>query len=61
MIYAEDAKQAHKIQWEAEVAKRIGLPVTLTHEVPLPFEVAAALSFEGQATFAAGRSGGPGR
>ncbi|MDT0275604.1 FAD-dependent oxidoreductase [Blastococcus goldschmidtiae] len=37
------------------VAERIGFPVTMSREAPLPFEVAAALHFQYQAHFHPGR------
>jgi glycine/D-amino acid oxidase-like deaminating enzyme/nitrite reductase/ring-hydroxylating ferredoxin subunit len=55
VIYAEEPEKVEEIEKEAETASRIGLPVRLTREAPLPFEVAAALSFQSQAHFHPGR------
>lgn len=40
-----------KIKQEVEAAKKLGLPAHLTREVTLPFEVKAAVRFDGQAQF----------
>lgn len=55
VIYAEHADEVQAVEREADVARRIGLPVTLTRQVPLPFDVAAAVAFEDQALFHPGR------
>lgn len=55
VIYAEKPEEAEEIEKEADVAARIGLPATLTQEAPLPFRVAAALSYDRQAHFHPGR------
>ncbi|WP_170852481.1 FAD-dependent oxidoreductase [Blastococcus sp. DSM 46786] len=55
VVYTEEATKAEEIEKEAAVAQRIGLPVSLSPDVPLPFEVIAALHFQDQATFHPGR------
>lgn len=55
VVYTEDDAEVAQIEKEAEVAERIGLPVTMSGEAPLPFEVAAALHFQDQAHFHPGR------
>ncbi|WP_341360986.1 FAD-dependent oxidoreductase [Georgenia sp. M64] len=55
IIYAEREDEVEQIQKEADVAQRIGLPVSLGHEAPVPFPVAAAVTFENQAHFHPGR------
>lgn len=55
VIYAERADEVGAIEKEAEVAARIGLPVTRVEQAPVPFDVAAALSFDDQAHFHPGR------
>ncbi|CCG04597.1 Glycine/D-amino acid oxidase, deaminating [Blastococcus saxobsidens DD2] len=55
VVYAEDDATVAHVEREAEVARRIGLPVTLGREAPLPFPVPAALSFADQAQFHPGR------
>ncbi len=55
VIYAERAEEVEEVEKEAEVARRLGLPVTLQRQAPLPFEVAAALHFGDQAHFHPGR------
>ncbi|NMR32277.1 FAD-dependent oxidoreductase [Crystallibacter degradans] len=55
VIYAEQPEEVEAVEAEARVAERIGLPVTLGQEAPVPFEVAAALHFTDQAHFHPGR------
>ena len=55
VIYAENADEAAEVEKEAEVARQIGLPASLSREAPLPFEVEAAMRFEDQAHFHPGR------
>jgi glycine/D-amino acid oxidase-like deaminating enzyme/nitrite reductase/ring-hydroxylating ferredoxin subunit len=55
VVYTEDPARVEEIEKEAAVTQRIGLPVTLSREAPLPFEVAAALHFRDQAHFHPGR------
>lgn len=51
VVYAETAQEATRIEREADVAQRLGLPVSMTEHAPVPFDVTAALSFDGQAHF----------
>ena len=46
--YAETANDVESIEAEARAAERAGLPVELTRETDLPFEVAAAVRLQGQ-------------
>lgn len=55
VVYAENDEQARQIEKELEVAGELGLPVSRAAQPPLPFEVAAALSFDDQAQFHPGR------
>ncbi len=55
VVYAEEPEKAEEIEREAEIASRLGLPAGLSQDVPLPFEVAAAVRFESQAHFHPGR------
>jgi glycine/D-amino acid oxidase-like deaminating enzyme/nitrite reductase/ring-hydroxylating ferredoxin subunit len=55
VVYAESEEDAQRVEAEAAVAERLGLPVTLRAEAPVPFAVAAALHFEEQAQFHPGR------
>lgn len=50
-VYTCDEKHVSDIEKEVEVAQRIGLPATLVHQTGLPFEVLAAIRFDGQAQF----------
>ena len=50
-IYTRDEKYVSHIEKEAEVAARLGLPASLTRDTGLPFDVLAALRFDGQAQF----------
>ena len=49
--YTCDEKHVAEIEKEVEVAQRLGLPATLVRETGLPFDVQAAIRFEGQAQF----------
>ena len=51
VVYAEDADGAEQLEREANLTRRLGLPATVTDRAPLPFEVTAALRFDGQAQF----------
>lgn len=51
VVYTEDSRAVEDIEKEAEIAAQLGLPVSFTREAPLPFDVAAAVSFELQAQF----------
>ncbi len=50
-IYTLDDKHVEDVEQEAELAKRLGLPASLTRDTGLPFEVKAAMRFAGQAQF----------
>ncbi len=54
-IYAEGPQQAGDVEQEAEVARRIGLPVTLDLEAPLPFGTGPVLTYKDQAQFHPGQ------
>ncbi len=49
--YTERAADVDDVREEFEAARRLGLDVSLTTDVPLPFPVKAALRFENQARF----------
>lgn len=49
--YTRDPKHVSEIEQEVEVARRLGLPATLVRETGLPFDVLAAIRFDGQAQF----------
>lgn len=49
--YTCDDEQVERIEKEVEVASRLGLPARLVHETDLPFEIKAAVCFDGQAQF----------
>jgi glycine/D-amino acid oxidase-like deaminating enzyme/nitrite reductase/ring-hydroxylating ferredoxin subunit len=55
VIYAERPGDVGTVEEEAGLAHRLGLPVSLTTDVPLPFGVARAAAFAGQARFHPGR------
>jgi glycine/D-amino acid oxidase-like deaminating enzyme/nitrite reductase/ring-hydroxylating ferredoxin subunit len=50
-LYTRDEDSVAQLEEEAEAAQRLGLPATLTRETDLPFDVLAALRFDGQAQF----------
>jgi glycine/D-amino acid oxidase-like deaminating enzyme/nitrite reductase/ring-hydroxylating ferredoxin subunit len=50
-VYGRSGEYLAKIEHEAEVARRLGLPASFVRECPLPFEVAGGIRFEGQAQF----------
>jgi glycine/D-amino acid oxidase-like deaminating enzyme/nitrite reductase/ring-hydroxylating ferredoxin subunit len=50
-VYTCDERQVSKIEKEVEVAQRIGLPASFVRETGLPFDVRAAIRFDGQAQF----------
>ena len=50
-IYTESDNKAHKIKSECRAAKGLGLPVSYTEEVPLPFKTGPAIVYENQAQF----------
>ncbi|GAB3272532.1 FAD-dependent oxidoreductase [Sinomonas notoginsengisoli] len=49
--YAEGPEHLAAVRAEAELAARLGLPASFTTDVPLPFPVAGAVRFAGQAQF----------
>ena len=49
--YTLDESYVAKIEKEVEVAQRLGLPATLTRDTGLPFDVLAAMRWDGQAQF----------
>ena len=49
--YTEDPHVVPEFEAERAAAARIGVKLTLTREVPLPFKVAGALRFDNQAQF----------
>lgn len=55
VVYTEESGKVEEIETEADLAVRIGLPVNLGAEAPVPFDVAAAVGFESQAQFHPGR------
>jgi glycine/D-amino acid oxidase-like deaminating enzyme/nitrite reductase/ring-hydroxylating ferredoxin subunit len=50
-LYTRDEKHVSDLEKEAECARRLGLPATLTRETDLPFDVLTALRFDDQAQF----------
>ncbi|TMJ15558.1 MAG: FAD-binding oxidoreductase, partial [Alphaproteobacteria bacterium] len=50
-VYTNDDSYVSQIEKEVEVAQRLGLPATLTRETGLPFDVLAAMRWDGQAQF----------
>ncbi len=51
ITYTRDQSYVSKIEEEAEIAHKLGLPASLVHDTDLPFEVLAALRFENQGQF----------
>lgn len=50
--YTRDASRVAQIEEEAEIARRLGLPASLHRgDIGLPFDVLAAVRFDGQAQF----------
>ena len=49
--YTRDDKHVSKLEEEVELAKRLGLPASLTRDTGLPFEVRAAMRWDDQAQF----------
>jgi glycine/D-amino acid oxidase-like deaminating enzyme/nitrite reductase/ring-hydroxylating ferredoxin subunit len=49
--YTRDESYVSEIEKEVEVARRLGLPATLTRDTGLPFDVLAAMRWERQAQF----------
>jgi glycine/D-amino acid oxidase-like deaminating enzyme/nitrite reductase/ring-hydroxylating ferredoxin subunit len=50
-LYTESADEVDRLEEEARIAREAGMSAELVHEVPLPFPVAAAVRFDGQARF----------
>jgi glycine/D-amino acid oxidase-like deaminating enzyme/nitrite reductase/ring-hydroxylating ferredoxin subunit len=50
-VYTNDESYVGQIEKEVEVAKRLGLPATLTRETGLPFDVLTAMRWDDQAQF----------
>jgi glycine/D-amino acid oxidase-like deaminating enzyme/nitrite reductase/ring-hydroxylating ferredoxin subunit len=53
--YVTSAARRHKADREAQAAEQAGLPAWLAETTPLPFDVEAAVRFDNQAEFHAGR------
>lgn len=51
LVYTTNHKQVTKLEREIELASSFGLPATLTRDTDLPFDVAAAMSFDRQYQF----------
>ena len=49
--YTERAEQVEEVRQELEAARALGVEPVPTRDVPLPFQVEAALRFDGQARF----------
>ncbi|HEX8526856.1 FAD-dependent oxidoreductase [Allosphingosinicella sp.] len=49
--YTQDENYVSQIEKEVEVAKRLGLPASLTRDTGLPFDVLAAMRWDDQAQF----------
>jgi len=50
-LYAETNEQVSDINEEYDATKRVGLQVSLTESIPLPFKIKKAIRFENQAQF----------
>jgi glycine/D-amino acid oxidase-like deaminating enzyme/nitrite reductase/ring-hydroxylating ferredoxin subunit len=50
-LYTESSDEVSRLEEEARIAREAGMSAELVHEVPLPFRVAAAVRFDGQARF----------
>ncbi len=50
-IYTEVDEKVIRLQREFKAAEKLGLPVSLTEDVPLPFKTSAALKYQNQAQF----------
>jgi glycine/D-amino acid oxidase-like deaminating enzyme/nitrite reductase/ring-hydroxylating ferredoxin subunit len=55
VVYATDDRGAARVEHEAQVTERLGLPVERAAQAPVPFDVSAALRFTDQAQFHPGR------
>ena len=49
--YTRDEKEVPRIEEEVELARRLGLPASLTRDTGLPFEVLQAMRWDDQAQF----------
>jgi glycine/D-amino acid oxidase-like deaminating enzyme/nitrite reductase/ring-hydroxylating ferredoxin subunit len=49
--YTKDESYVSQLEKEVEVAKRLGLPASLTRDTGLPFDVLQAMRWDGQAQF----------
>ena len=50
-VYTREQRHVEEIEKEADLARRLGLPASLTRDTGLPFDVAAAMRWENQAQF----------
>lgn len=50
-IFNESGEDHDKLQMELEASKELGLPVSYTEDVPLPFETGPAIKYDNQAQF----------
>ncbi|HVE64836.1 MAG TPA: FAD-dependent oxidoreductase [Mycobacteriales bacterium] len=50
-VYSLDPAELAMLRREADAAASLGLPATYTTDVPLPYDVAGAVKFEGQGQF----------
>ena len=50
-IYSESYENREKIESEFKAAKELGLPVSYTENVPLPFKTGPAIKYDNQAQF----------
>jgi glycine/D-amino acid oxidase-like deaminating enzyme/nitrite reductase/ring-hydroxylating ferredoxin subunit len=50
-VYTRDKRHVEDIEKEVDVARRLGLPATLTRDTGLPFDVLAAMRWDNQAQF----------
>ncbi len=50
-VYTRDENYVSQIEKEVEVARRLGLPASLTRDTGLPFDVLAAMRWDDQAQF----------
>lgn len=50
-VYTRDERHVEEIEKEVEIARRLGLPATLTRDTGLPYDVRAAMRWDHQAQF----------
>lgn len=50
-IYSESSEKVDEIKSEFNTAKELGLPVSYTEDVPLPFKTCPAIKYDNQAQF----------